>query len=86
MSYFFQVIVKVIVSLMIYSLFLLDAYRSTFWEKLDDYVYYIQAFGHVVEFSFGILLFMNSAWVLVFEAGGAVRAVMVGIHAYFNIW
>lgn len=81
-----EVIVKVIVSLMIYSLFLLDAYRSTFWEKLDDYVYYIQAFGHVVEFSFGILLFMNSAWVLVFEAGGAVRAVMVGIHAYFNIW
>ncbi|KAK3918740.1 Protein TRC8-like protein [Frankliniella fusca] len=81
-----EVIVKVIVSLMIYSLFLLDAYRSTFWEKLDDYVYYIQAFGHVVEFSFGILLFMNSAWVLVFEAGGAVRAVMVGIHVYFNIW
>ncbi|KAJ1525254.1 hypothetical protein ONE63_010078 [Megalurothrips usitatus] len=81
-----EVIVKVLVSLMIYSLFLLDAYRSTFWEKLDDYVYYIQAFGNVVEFSFGILLFMNSAWVLVFEAGGAVRAVMVGIHAYFNIW
>jgi E3 ubiquitin-protein ligase RNF139 len=43
-----EVIVKVIVSLLIYSLFLLDAYRSTFWEKLDDYVYYIRAFGNTV--------------------------------------
>lgn len=43
-----EVIVKVVVSLMIYSLFLIDAYRSTFWESLDDYVYYIRAFGNTV--------------------------------------
>lgn len=43
-----EVIVKVVVSLLIYALFLIDAYRSTFWEKLDDYVYYIRAFGNTV--------------------------------------
>lgn len=81
-----EVIVKVIVSLMIYSLFLVDAYRSTFWEKLDDYVYYIRAFGNTIEFCFGIFLFFNGAWILLFESGGAIRAVMMCIHAYFNIW
>ncbi|XP_067007766.1 protein TRC8 homolog [Anabrus simplex] len=81
-----EVIVKVVVSLMIYSLFLIDAYRSTFWEKLDDYVYYIRAFGNTVEFCFGIFLFFNGAWILIFESGGAIRAIMMCIHAYFNIW
>lgn len=81
-----EVIVKVIVSLMIYSLFLIDAYRSTFWEQLDDFVYYIRAFGNTIEFCFGIFLFFNGAWILLFESGGAIRAVMMCIHAYFNIW
>ncbi|GLV34185.1 TRC8 ring finger protein [Carabus blaptoides fortunei] len=81
-----EVIVKVTVSLMIYTLFLLDARRETFWERLDDYVYYIRAFGNTVEFFFGIFLFFNGAWILVFESGGAIRAVMMCIHAYFNIW
>lgn len=81
-----EVIVKVVVSLMIYSLFLIDAYRSSFWEQLDDYVYYIRAFGNTIEFCFGIFLFFNGAWILLFESGGAIRAVMMCIHAYFNIW
>ncbi|KAK6618753.1 hypothetical protein RUM43_013144 [Polyplax serrata] len=81
-----EAIIKVLVSLALYTLFLIDAYRSTFWEKLDDYVYYIRAFGNTVEFCFGIFLFLNGAWILVFEAGGAIRAVTMCIHAYFNIW
>ncbi|KAL1449847.1 hypothetical protein WDU94_002319 [Cyamophila willieti] len=81
-----EVIVKVTVSLMIYSLFLIDAWRVTFWEKLDDYVYYIRAFGNTIEFCFGIFLFFNGAWILLFESGGGVRAAMMCIHAYFNIW
>lgn len=81
-----EVIVKVFVSLMIYSLFLFDACRATFWEKLDDYVYYIRAFGNTVQFMFGIFLFFNGAWIITFESGGAIRAIMMCIHAYFNIW
>ncbi|KAL1137807.1 hypothetical protein AAG570_009503 [Ranatra chinensis] len=81
-----EVIVKVCVSLLIYVLFLVDAYRSNFWEKLDDYVYYIRAFGNTVEFCCGIVLFFNGTWILIFESGGAIRAGMMGVHVYFNIW
>lgn len=81
-----EVIVKVFVSLAVYSLFLLDARRDIFWEKLDDYIYYIRAFGNTVEFCFGIFLFFNGAWILLFESGSAIRAIMMCIHAYFNIW
>ncbi|KAK9887363.1 hypothetical protein WA026_022031 [Henosepilachna vigintioctopunctata] len=81
-----EVIVKVFVSLAIYTLFLMDARRETFWEKLDDYIYYIRAFGNTIEFCFGIFLFFNGAWILLFESGSAIRAVMMCIHAYFNIW
>ncbi|XP_017023790.1 protein TRC8 homolog isoform X2 [Drosophila kikkawai] len=81
-----EVIVKVLVSLATYTLFLLDARRQFFWEKLDDYLYYVRAFGNSVEFCFGILLFINGAWILIFESGGAIRAIMMCIHAYFNIW
>ncbi|XP_036322757.1 protein TRC8 homolog isoform X2 [Rhagoletis pomonella] len=81
-----EVVVKVFVSLATYTLFLLDARRQTFWEKLDDYLYYVRAFGNSVEFCFGILLFFNGAWILIFESGGAIRAIMMCIHAYFNIW
>lgn len=81
-----QVVVKTIVSLVIYGLFLVDAHSLTFWERLDDYVYYIRAFGNSVEFIFGILLFFNGAWIYFFESGGSIRALMMCVHAYFNIW
>ncbi|XP_053975922.1 protein TRC8 homolog [Hylaeus anthracinus] len=81
-----EVIEKVLVSLAIYSLFLIDAYRSVFWEQLDDCVYIIRSFGNTVEFAFGIILFFNGFWILVFESGGAIRAIMMCIHAYLNIW
>ncbi|XP_030369826.1 protein TRC8 homolog isoform X2 [Scaptodrosophila lebanonensis] len=81
-----EVVVKVLVSLATYTLFSIDARRQFFWEKLDDYLYYVRAFGNSVEFCFGILLFINGAWILVFESGGAIRAIMMCIHAYFNIW
>lgn len=60
---------QVLVSLATYTLFLLDARRQFFWEKLDDYLYYVRAFGNSVEFCFGILLFINGAWILIFESG-----------------
>lgn len=71
---------------MIYALFMIDAFRTTVWEPLDDYVYVIKATGSSIEFIFGIFLFFNGAWILLFESGGTIRAAMMCIHAYFNIW
>lgn len=81
-----EVMMKVFFSLLTYMLFMIDAYMDVFWEKLDDYVYYIKATGNTMEFMFGIFLFCNGGWIIIFESGGIVRAVMMCIHAYFNIW
>ena len=81
-----EVMIKVMISLLIYALFMLDSLHDGFWERLDDYIYYIKGTGNTIEFLFGIFLFCNGAWILLFESGGMIRAVMMCIHAYFNIW
>ncbi|XP_038071048.1 E3 ubiquitin-protein ligase RNF139-like [Patiria miniata] len=81
-----ELIIKVTVTLIIYTLFLIDTYSDKFWENLDDYVYYIKATGSTIEFVFGIFLFGNGVWILFFESGGIIRAIMICIHAYFNIF
>ncbi len=81
-----EVMIKVLISLLIYTLFMIDANRETLWDKLDDYIYYIKSTGNTVEFLFGIFLFCNGAWILLFESGGFIRATMMCIHAYFNIF
>eukprot|EP00102_Acyrthosiphon_pisum_P026006 XP_016663216.1 PREDICTED: protein TRC8 homolog [Acyrthosiphon pisum] len=81
-----QITIQLLESLAVYSLFLIDAHRTTFWEKLDDYVYYIKLFCNTVEFYLGIFLFLNGVYIMAFVSGGAVLTSMMYIHAYFNIW
>jgi E3 ubiquitin-protein ligase RNF139 len=68
-----EVVVKIVCTLSIYALFVVDSRRNTYWENLDDYVYYIKAVGNGIEFVFGVFLFLNGAWILLFESGGAIR-------------
>jgi len=82
-----EVVVKVLVTVTVYTLFMWDAHcQDGLWESLDDCVYYIRAFGNSVEFCFAVFLFFNGGWILLFESGGTIRAIMMLIHAYFNIW
>ncbi|XP_060742993.1 E3 ubiquitin-protein ligase RNF139 [Tachysurus vachellii] len=81
-----ELCLKVLVSITVYALFMVDGYYGTLWEKLDDYVYYVRSAGNVVEFIFGIVMFGNGAYTMVFEAGSKIRACMMCLHAYFNIY
>ena len=81
-----EVIFKVFISLLLYSILMIDARREVFWESLDDYVYYIKSTGNTVEFLFGVFIFCNGLWIMLFESGGTIRACMMCIHAYFNIF
>jgi len=82
-----EVIVKVLVTVLIYCLFMWDSHcQDGLWESLDDWVYFIRGIGNTVEFFFAVFLFFNGGWILIFESGGTIRAVMMLIHAYFNIW
>jgi len=47
-----QVIIKVLVTLAIYSLNIINDHHMTFEDKLDDYVFYIKSFGYVVILEF----------------------------------
>ena len=53
-----EVIVKVLVTLLIYLLFMWDSHcEDGLWESLDDWVYYIRGVGNMVEFFFAVFLF-----------------------------
>ncbi|MBN3321495.1 RN139 ligase, partial [Atractosteus spatula] len=81
-----ELCLKVIVSLTVYTLFMIDGYYNVLWEKLDDYVYYVRSTGNVIEFIFGVIMFGNGAYTMMFETGSKIRACMMCLHAYFNIY
>lgn len=102
-----ELFIKMCVTLVIYTLFLIDTIRlkqyneiqlneqenndsetknDNLWENFDDYIYYIKSFGRICEFIFAIFLFFNSAFILLFESYGSIRAIMMCLHAYFHIY
>ena len=82
-----EAVIKVLVTCIIYSLTMWDIYcQEGVWESFDDWIYYIRSFGNCVQFVFAVFLFFNGGWVLFFESGGSIRAIMMFIHAYYNIW
>ncbi|KAM8966586.1 E3 ubiquitin-protein ligase RNF139 [Pelodytes ibericus] len=81
-----ELCLKVIVSLTVYTLFMIDGYYSVLWEKLDDYVYHVRSSGNIIEFIFGVVMFGNGAYTMMFESGSKIRACMMCLHAYFNIY
>lgn len=37
-------------------------------KKLDDYVYYVRSTGNIIEFIFGVVMFGNGAYTMMFES------------------
>uniref|UniRef100_A0A3B5MWA7 E3 ubiquitin-protein ligase RNF139 n=1 Tax=Xiphophorus couchianus TaxID=32473 RepID=A0A3B5MWA7_9TELE len=81
-----ELCLKVVVSLTVYGLFMVDGFSNVLWEKLDDYVYYVRSTGNIIEFLFGVIMFGNGAYTMMFEKGSKIRACMMCLHAYFNIY
>ncbi|MED6249156.1 hypothetical protein ATANTOWER_010123 [Ataeniobius toweri] len=81
-----ELCLKVVVSLTVYGLFMVDGFSNILWEKLDDYVYYVRSTGNIIEFLFGVIMFGNGAYTMMFELGSKIRACMMCLHAYFNIY
>uniref|UniRef100_A0A3Q3DKV8 E3 ubiquitin-protein ligase RNF139 n=1 Tax=Hippocampus comes TaxID=109280 RepID=A0A3Q3DKV8_HIPCM len=81
-----ELCLKVLVSLTVYGLFMADGLSDVLWEKLDDYVYYVRSTGNIIEFLFGVVMFGNGAYTMMFESGSKIRACMMCLHAYFNIY
>ncbi|XP_060858690.1 protein TRC8 homolog [Metopolophium dirhodum] len=78
-------LLKVLVSLAVYSLLLIDSNSSTYSENIDDYVYYIKSFGSILEFCFCIFLSLNDIYNWIFVSGGVIRAIVICSQAYFKM-
>lgn len=81
-----ELCLKVVVSLTVYGLFMADGFSNVLWEKLDDYVYYVRSTGNIIEFLFGVIMFGNGVYTMMFESGSKIRACMMCLHAYFNMY
>ncbi|XP_014269244.3 E3 ubiquitin-protein ligase RNF139 [Maylandia zebra] len=81
-----ELCLKVVVSLTVYGLFMADGFSNVLWEKLDDYVYYVRSTGNIIEFLFGVIMFGNGVYTMMFEAGSKIRACTMCLHAYFNMY
>ena len=84
-----ELIIKIIVSLIVYSLLMIQSTSTEtngIAEKLDDFIFVIKTFGHSVEFLVAIFLFFNGLYIVVFESYGSIRCIMMVIHAYFHIY
>ncbi|GFR18306.1 protein TRC8 homolog [Trichonephila clavata] len=85
-SFMAELVIKGSISVLIYLLFIIDTYKNGLWENLDDYIFYLKFSVTSAEFILGIYLLFNSMWIFTFETTSMIRACMMGLHIYFNIW
>ena len=78
--------VQVIGSLLIYWLFLYDAWRKEPWEKLDDVIYYIRSSVCTLELLVAIFVVVYGAKESLFGEWSWINSFILLIHCYFNVW
>ena len=78
--------VQVIGSLLIYWLFLYDAWRSEPWERLDDIVYYIRSTVCTLELLVAVFVVVYGVKESLFGEWSWINSVILLIHCYFNVW
>ncbi|KAH9500984.1 Protein trc8 [Bulinus truncatus] len=81
-----ELIIKSVMTLSVYILNMLHTHMQYFQETMDDLLFYIKAGCGCLEFVCGIFLFLNGAYIFIFESGGIIRLVMMIIHLYCNIY
>ena len=78
--------VQVIGSLLVYWLFLYDAWRTEPWEKLDDIIYYIRSAVCVLEFFVALFVVLYGIKESLFGEWSWINSFILMIHCYFNVW
>ncbi|CAF1119822.1 unnamed protein product [Adineta steineri] len=81
-----ELIVRLLASLAQYTVYVLDAHNHLANVDLfDEYIFRIKAVTSCFEFILGVFLLFNGFYILCFESRGALRALMLAIHAHLNI-
>ena len=81
-----ELIVRLLASLTQFTIYVLDAHnRLPHTDSFDEYIFRTKAVASCFEFILGVFLLFNGFYILCFESQGALRALMLAIHAYLNI-
>lgn len=81
-----ELIVRLLATLAQFTIYVLDAHnRLKSVDSFDEYIFRTKAITSCFEFILGVFLLFNGLYILCFESRGALRAIMLAIHAYLNI-
>lgn len=81
-----ELIVRLLATLAQYTIYVLDAHnRLSNIDSLDDYIFRVKALTSCFEFLLGVFLLFNGLYIFCYESRGALRAIMLAVHAYSNI-
>ncbi|CAB1432544.1 unnamed protein product [Pleuronectes platessa] len=73
-AYCLEVCLKVMVSLSVYVLLIVDASYDGHWENLDDYVYYVRSAGNIIQILLGFFMIGNGAYAMMHRVGSKIFA------------
>lgn len=78
--------VQVVGLLVIYGLFVYDAWRSEPWEALDDVIYIARALTKILEFLVAVFVVGMGFWESTTGKWNWANASILLVHCYFNVW
>lgn len=78
--------VQVLGLLVIYGLFVYDAWRTDPWEALDDIIYVARALTKVLEFLVAVFVVGMGFWESTTGKWNWANASILLVHCYFNVW
>uniref|UniRef100_A0A7N8X8T9 RING finger protein 145 n=1 Tax=Mastacembelus armatus TaxID=205130 RepID=A0A7N8X8T9_9TELE len=77
---------QVIGTMLIYSLFMVELFRSDPIESLDEVIYWVNAVSRVLEFVVALCVVAYGTWESLFGEWSWMGASVIIIHSYFNVW
>lgn len=78
--------VQVVGLLVIYGLFVYDAWRTEPWEALDDVIYVARALTKILEFVVALFVVGMGFWESTTGKWNWANASILLVHCYFNVW
>uniref|UniRef100_A0A6Q2XNI9 Zmp:0000000662 n=1 Tax=Esox lucius TaxID=8010 RepID=A0A6Q2XNI9_ESOLU len=73
-------------TLLIYSLFMVELFRSDPIDPLDEVIYWVNAVSRVLEFVVALCVVAYGTWESLFGEWSWMGASVIIIHSYFNVW
>ncbi|XP_055361562.1 RING finger protein 145 isoform X2 [Betta splendens] len=73
-------------TMLIYSLFMVELFRSDPIESLDEVIYWVNAVSRVLEFLVALCVVAYGTWESLFGEWSWMGASVIIIHSYFNVW